>query len=84
MNSGYNGTGNDLDHIRRSQGIDACRNTFGRVGKERRQNAVRLVNDSRLFFASLFILQAEIEVVSIEVCNFTPKKTNYAAMEKAF
>ena len=23
-------------------------------------------------------------VVSIEVCNFTPKKTNYAAMEKAF
>ena len=66
MNSGYNGTGNDLDHIRRSQGIDACRNTFGRVGKERRQNAVRLVNDSRLFFASLFILQAEIEELNLK------------------
>lgn len=66
MDSGYNGTVNDLDYIRRSQGINACRNTFGKVGKERRQNAVQLVNDSRLFFASLFILQAEIKELNLK------------------
>lgn len=66
MNSGYNSMGNGLDRIRRSQGIDACRNTFGRMGKERRQNAVRLVNDGGLFFASLFILQPEIEELNLK------------------
>ena len=65
MNSGYNGTVNDLDHIRRSQGTDACRNMFGKLGKARRQTAVRLLNDSGLFFASLFILQPKIKELNL-------------------
>ncbi len=66
MNSGYNSMGNSLDRIRRSQGVDACKSMFGRLGKEHKQNAVRLVNDGSLFFASLFILQPEIEELNLK------------------
>ena len=65
MNLGGSGTTNDLDHIRRFKGINACKNMFGKLGKERRENAVQLVNDSRLSFTSLFILQPEIKKLNL-------------------
>lgn len=66
MNMGCNGTINDLDHIRRIQGNNACRYMFSKLGKKYRQDAVRLVNDSRLSFTSLFILQHEIEELNLK------------------
>ncbi|MGI5985050.1 MAG: hypothetical protein GXY01_04040 [Clostridiales bacterium] len=65
MNSGYSAATNDLDYIRRFRGAGACRNMFRKLGKERRQNAVSLVNDGRLFFASLFILRPEIDELNL-------------------
>lgn len=61
MYSGYSGSINDLDYIRRSRGKDVCRDTFRRFVLGQKQTAVRLINDDRLFFASLFVLQQEIQ-----------------------
>jgi hypothetical protein len=61
MNSGYAGTPNYLDHIRRKSGIDECKNYFSEFGKEHREDVIRLMNDRRLYFASLFTLQSEIK-----------------------
>lgn len=33
---------NYLDRIRRSGGIDSCKNYFSKLGKEHRQDAIRL------------------------------------------
>lgn len=61
MNSGYAGSVNNLDCIRRTRGMSACRNMFRKLGQENRQTAIRLINDNSLLFASLFILQPEIK-----------------------
>lgn len=66
MNLGRSGTTNPLDHIRRLKGNDSCRYMFNRLGKERRQNAVQLLNDSRLSFTCLYILQPEIEELNLK------------------
>ncbi len=60
MNSGYNGPIGYLDRIRRTRGANFCRNAFLRTERGNRQNAVRLINDDRLLFATLFVLQPEI------------------------
>ncbi len=65
MNSYYAGPVNNLDRIRRTRGINACKNIFRRFGNERRQTAVQLINDDRLLFASLFILQPEIRELNL-------------------
>lgn len=61
MYSGSASSINDFDCIRRARGNDACKNTFRRLLKERKQAAIRLLNDNQLYFASLFILKPEIE-----------------------
>ena len=65
MNSGNHGPTNQLDRTRRTRGADACRFIFITTEKRSRQNAVRLINDDRLFFASLFVLQQEIRELDL-------------------
>nr|WP_319487288.1 hypothetical protein [uncultured Caproiciproducens sp.] len=65
MNSGNAGPANNLDRIRRTQGANTCRKVFLKMGASRRQNAVGLLDDDRLLFASLFILQPEIRELDL-------------------
>lgn len=65
MTLGNNGPSNNLDFIRHSHGIDFCRNMFFNLGKAHRQNAVQLVNDSSLFFTSLFVLLPQIHELNL-------------------
>lgn len=67
MYLGYDETLNYLDHIRRRKGIDQCKDFYRNLASEHRQNAVRLINDRRLYFASLFILQPEINELGLEL-----------------
>ncbi|MBW7571461.1 hypothetical protein [Caproiciproducens faecalis] len=60
MNSGNNGSTGYLDRIRRARGANFCKNTLLRTERGNRQTAVRLINDDRLLFATLFVLQPEI------------------------
>lgn len=59
MNRGYSDI-NYLDHIRHMEGIENCKAFYRKLANERRNNAVRIINDPRLHFASLFVLQPEI------------------------
>ncbi len=65
MNSGYSGSVNDLDCVRRRRGIDACKNMLRKLGRDCRQTAVRQINSDGLLFASLFILQPEIKELNL-------------------
>lgn len=76
MNLGYNETLNYLDYIRRRKGIDKCKDFYRNLANENRQNAIRLINDRRLYFASLFILQPEINELGLEL-----SKRNQTALD---
>lgn len=59
MSFGYSDT-NYLDRIRHTRGIDNCKDYFRKFIQNRRANTVRMLNDTRLHFASLFVLRPEI------------------------
>jgi hypothetical protein len=82
MNTGYSGPVNELDRIRRARGADACRDVFRKSGKENRQNAVRLLNDSRLYFATLFILQPDIKELDLNQALSERNRTALSICEK--
>ncbi len=67
MNLGYDKTLNYLDRIRRRKGINQCKDFYRNLANENRQNAIWLINDRRLHFASLFILQPEINELKLEL-----------------
>ena len=50
-----------LDRIRLEKGIKYLKEYFARLADEKRDEAVRLINDDSLNFCSLFVLQPEIE-----------------------
>mgnify|MGYP006945565086 CR=1 FL=1 len=54
---GYSG----LDQIRAREGIDACRAAFHEIYIRDMRRAVRLLNDPRLTFPTLYILSLQIE-----------------------
>ena len=77
---------NFLDRIRRTRGSNLCKSSFDQSEKRSRQNALRLINDDRLQFATLFILQEEIgkldlkqdlserNQIALDICEKTTDK----------
>ena len=57
MNNNHTPAANELDCIRRTRGIRACRNALRSMALQRREAAVRLVNGDSLLVATLYILQ---------------------------
>lgn len=62
---------NELDSIRRARGVRACRSAFYRLGQQRRETAVRLINGDNLQFASLYVLRASVEELGMseQLCD---------------
>lgn len=52
-----------LDSIRKNKGVDALRVYFYKMGKTKKSEASRLINDSRLHFYSLFLLIQQIKTL---------------------
>ncbi len=48
---------NELDWVRRSRGTDACKKYFRQVAMTDSQKVILLLNDDRLLFPTLFVLQ---------------------------
>lgn len=61
MNSSFGASFGALDNIRRLQGADACKKRFQALLKDQDDRAARLLNDTRLRFATLFLLRPQIE-----------------------
>jgi hypothetical protein len=52
---------NDLDRIRQEAGIEKLNYTFHDIVQKEPQKALELINDGKLHFPTLFVLQPEIE-----------------------
>lgn len=57
---------NNLDRTRYTKGANACISYFQEIVAKNRLQAIQMVNDDRLFFGSLFILQQKIKDLSLE------------------
>jgi hypothetical protein len=64
MSSGY--SDNYIDRIRYLRGSDTCKAAFQKLCVECRQKAICVINDRRLRFASLFVLQPEINEFGLQ------------------
>ncbi len=54
-----------LDSIRKNKGPDAFKANFQELGKNKKAEAVKLINDNSLSFPSLFLLIPEIETLRL-------------------
>lgn len=54
-----------LDKIRVKYGASQFKDIFYELGQRRKQQAVQLINDKRVFFSSLFILLPEIKALNL-------------------
>ncbi len=54
-----------LDSIRKIKGINAFQVGFHELGKNKKSQAVKLINDNGLSFTSLFLLMPEIEALNL-------------------
>ncbi|MCX7614199.1 MAG: hypothetical protein N2Z65_00420 [Clostridiales bacterium] len=60
-----NGSLSFLDQIRFTNGIDHCKTIFREIAEKEREKAIHYINQTELYFASLFFLFPEIDELNL-------------------